>query len=498
MNKYLLIAISSLLALTGHPQSSQTGTLTVCGRWEDYRLADVTQLRMEAPAVMVYDRHLKADLMNHQSAFELDIRQDSFFASIPLRKPSQYISFDGLSAGGTNWLWATSLFLATRGDSVHLSLQLDSVVAIRSNNPLLDFQFQLARISNQPIDYSPNIDAALRLEQGLSAIHSRFALADSISRAFVDHTDPYAHALSVVNFRYGLLKTLCQVLNGDVSFAHASMLQSQLPDALSRAFAPFLQLADERMATASSTYLSFQFYYHLALGTLEARLGGFTHDDHLPAARLTLHRILEIPSPILRDQVLLGFFKNSRNVDLLNKKAIPLLEEALQYVRDREVHEELQTIADNLAGGDRVPDIDFFDRQGNPVGFGDFPGKVVLAHFWYRGCAPCAKLSSELHPVVERYQDREDVVFLNINVDRAAERWEAGLDDGKYHSVHEITLHTGSAGMSHPFLQHYGFKSFPQVVLADQRGKLVSLRTYAHEDESEGTVLDRLIVGLLN
>lgn len=498
MKKYIFLAIALLAIIHGHTQPTPIGTLTVCGRWHGYQASDASQERNTKPAILVYEKHLKADLNNYQTAFDMTIRQDSFYLSIPLTKPLQHIRMEGITVNETTRLLTGQLLLVRPGDSLHLTLRQDTLPLVGGNNPTLDLQFRLAEISAQPLSLGTDKGFDFQIQHGLAEIRERLAAADALDGRASERANPYMHALCLENFRYTLLSKLCQRLYANTVSAKREIFHPQLADKLATAFAPFFRISDERMVTASSTYLTFQFFYHTARGALTARLEGFSPEDNWQIANHAYHHILLLPDPMLKDQVLLQFFGASRDFRRLSREGLPLLEDALRHVRDPEVYAQLQSLRNNLAGGGQVPDFDFFDRRGNPVGFGDFPGKVVLAHFWFKGCTACVELSSGLHPLVEHYRDHPDVVFLNINVDRVPERWLAGLGEGKYHNDHEITLNTGHEGMGHPLLRHYGFKGFPQVVLADQQGKLVSLRTYSKDDESETEILERLIADLLN
>lgn len=69
-----------------------------------------------------------------------------------------------------------------------------------------------------------------------------------------------------------------------------------------------------------------------------------------------------------------------------------------------------------VMAGERAPDFQVTDLQGNPTSLSDHRGKVVLVNVWATWCAPCR----EEMPSMERlYQevDDEDFRILAVSVD---------------------------------------------------------------------------------
>ncbi|HET6467593.1 MAG TPA: TlpA disulfide reductase family protein [Geminicoccaceae bacterium] len=79
--------------------------------------------------------------------------------------------------------------------------------------------------------------------------------------------------------------------------------------------------------------------------------------------------------------------------------------------------------------GQEVPDLRFFDLDGNEGGLADFHGRAVVLNLWATWCAPCR----EEMPSLDRLQamfPKERLVVLALSVDRAGpERVQAFLDE---------------------------------------------------------------------
>ncbi len=115
------------------------------------------------------------------------------------------------------------------------------------------------------------------------------------------------------------------------------------------------------------------------------------------------------------------------------------------------------------------------DEQGKIHNLKDFKGKVIIADFWFNGCRPCTQMATALRPFAEVFKDNKNVVFLSINVDRNKIRWLSGLEEGIYTFPGAIHLSTfGENKEEHPLLKYYNFNGFPQLLIIDQQGKMVS------------------------
>ncbi len=67
--------------------------------------------------------------------------------------------------------------------------------------------------------------------------------------------------------------------------------------------------------------------------------------------------------------------------------------------------------------GDKFPDTEFYDLDGNVHNFSEVKGKWCLVDFWTSGCAPCVWALPELRELKEKYPEDFEVVSLSIDSD---------------------------------------------------------------------------------
>lgn len=103
----------------------------------------------------------------------------------------------------------------------------------------------------------------------------------------------------------------------------------------------------------------------------------------------------------------------------------------------------------------------------------DFRGKVLILDFWFSGCKPCMDLTVNMKDALKKIND-EDVVVISINVDKNELQWKESIKSGLYTHEGYINLNASSSGSRHQILNHYSIIGFPQLVIIDREGKIIS------------------------
>lgn len=202
----------------------------------------------------------------------------------------------------------------------------------------------------------------------------------------------------------------------------------------------------------------------------------------LAAVRFTNNHAKDIPynelyklikdnySGALRDQIsLVSLFEYSNRVKILDDA-----QKVLNEMEFNQSQKMLQEWIGKSKTGNPAFNFALKDVKGNLVRLGDFKGKVLILDFWYYGCFGCRFMPEALKPVVAAFKGNKSVVFLSVNVDQVQSRWENGLKSGDYTLKEQIDISTAPMGFYHPFLKHYNYKAFPQVLVIDKDGNNVA------------------------
>ncbi|MES2456265.1 MAG: TlpA disulfide reductase family protein [Bacteroidota bacterium] len=172
----------------------------------------------------------------------------------------------------------------------------------------------------------------------------------------------------------------------------------------------------------------------------------------------------------LRDKLLLQYFG-------MNKQSptVPLyLPKALSLVKHKGSKTSLQQMADARLPGNLVYPFSFQDTLGKVTRISDLKGRVVLIDSWFVGCINCSILKKQMKPVIEHFKTNPNVVFLSLNVDQDKQRFIKGVNSGEYTAPESMNLYTNGMGTEHPMLKYYQYNGYPNLLLIDKQGKLIS------------------------
>ncbi|HHY90126.1 MAG TPA: TlpA family protein disulfide reductase [Clostridiales bacterium] len=158
------------------------------------------------------------------------------------------------------------------------------------------------------------------------------------------------------------------------------------------------------------------------------------------------------------------------------ERTTPLQEDAAQK---SELYQE-----QNNAGvfvGDKAQDFIFLDKEGNEIRLSDLRGKAIFLQFWTTWCQSCVRQMPILQEVYETYSQRDDVVFLLINVLSV----EKGNDkDGVNQFLEENGYDLPVVfDMDGEVAAQYQVRGFPTTYMLDKKGNIVDFTTKPTEKE---------------
>jgi peroxiredoxin len=139
----------------------------------------------------------------------------------------------------------------------------------------------------------------------------------------------------------------------------------------------------------------------------------------------------------------------------------------------------------SLAVGQKAPEIEGRDVDGNPFKLSDYRGRVVLLTFSGNWCGPCRAMYPDERALVQRLKGRP-FALLSVNTDQDRETLRKSISQG------EITWRCWwESGVEGPICSQWLIEGFPQVYLLDHKGVI---RSYGLPD---GTASNRALEELL-
>ena len=114
--------------------------------------------------------------------------------------------------------------------------------------------------------------------------------------------------------------------------------------------------------------------------------------------------------------------------------------------------------------------------DGNPFDWASYRGKVVLLNFWFLGCKGCREELPQLKDCYKRYHER-GLEIVGISTDRDRQALRKFLKDEQIRWVN--VYQEGSTPQ--PTVKLYGIRVFPTNIVADRKGRVVSLDAHGEE-----------------
>lgn len=143
----------------------------------------------------------------------------------------------------------------------------------------------------------------------------------------------------------------------------------------------------------------------------------------------------------------------------------------LPYIKDQKRKEfltEKYNSWSKLANGEKAPEFEIVDENGNVVRLSDFYGKFVYIDCWSSFCGPCLKEIPEMNKLSDEYKN-ENIVFISISADNDREKWLSKIKELKLTN----TINLWTSGTNHNFNNDYNAKAFPRYILIDDKGKIL-------------------------
>lgn len=473
-----------LLPLIGYGQSDVT---VISGR-----LVKNADGIVDTPEVAVYD--IDKNLSTNITTYKFSITRDSFYLTIKKPEKLYYVQFRNLF-DSKNILLHNAKYLVESGSCIKMYLDDEMKSRIKTDNSLLNAQLDLLRdvdlVSNSLLYDRSNGD---RHEYYFDEMRLQRNKVDVILKSYVADLTPFQYELVKKNYigyidaiswwQMGIMAKINEIAEDHYYAIYKRMVS---------VYEEYYDAPADSIVNASNTYLEAQVNYNWASGYMKARIEAIP-DDWFDKMYVNIKGNY---SGAIRDKLLVAAL-NSFNVFLLNQELIEYVEDALTLSVDEDSRVALLAFLESIMPGTKVLHFEFNTKNGDKVTLDDFKGKVVMAHFWSLGCVPCIEMAKNIHPLIEKYGNDPNIVFLSINVNPSLKHWESGLISNLYSHEKELQLNVGQVGTQHPLLKYYKYYGVPQLMLIDKNGHLVTSNAPRARNQEEYNALENTVFDLIN
>ncbi|RYF26399.1 MAG: TlpA family protein disulfide reductase [Flavobacteriales bacterium] len=367
------------------------------------------------------------------------------------------------------------LYLFEAGDNVHMQIQKGGILSFSGiGSEKLNCQWQLYNL--EPIPEIINrrasaLSAQRLLKERLLLLEQSATLSVSLRKAILNS---YKKQLSTTVYSllsldlnasayYALVAPLKWNLLSFSSGGEKMQLHDYYQGLLKRM--PLASLAVDEQTAASSAYLA-DALFEIELTELRLSLNktAYSEGDNFVEVydRIKLKYI-----GALRDKLIYLCFENLPKSSSSAKKFV---NNAMAELTEPVYREMLLALASKRY---KTYPFAFADVNGKIHQLKDYAGKVVVIDLWFTGCINCIRLNTAMHPIIDHYGSSKDVVFITVSTDQK-DVWLKSLAGGLYTHPKSINLFTNNLGLADPFIRNYQFSGFPQQLLIDKSGFLVT------------------------
>ncbi len=407
--------------------------------------------------------------------FEAAIKNNQFKITVPANSDLFYATFSLTDTAGKTKILSvgneSEAYLLQKGDSINIRINGSFMVFSGSGAEKLSCQFNLYSLMNLPngandryCDLISNGDYSQAYSSKLRMIKIQLAMKRAVLNSYQNSLPA-----SVINRFYadhlGMLyhDTFYSLYTGDKKDLYKIKYLNDLNISLGS--------ADTSLAALSSIYYS-QCLLWKELTFL--RFQGNTNNFNRFSFKQLYDNICNKYQGGLRDKILLQAFVDMKGMHMpgMNKTddVFNYVDDALSIMGNNESKRMLQEWREKVAIGKNAYEFNLEGENGQRYSLDDFKGKIIVADFWFNGCMGCTQMPGALKTVYEKYKDDNRVAWLSICVDKDAKWWQYGMKSGLYTMAGEINLFTDGMGSTHPMLAHYGYSTFPQLLVIDGVG----------------------------
>ncbi|ERJ58810.1 TlpA family protein disulfide reductase [Sphingobacterium paucimobilis] len=357
-----------------------------------------------------------------------------------------------------------NLLLIAKDSKLYLNVTNRGIILSNINEDLYLFQHKLHQIDTKKGAKTNTTEADYNKE--ISELEVCLREIDFLAQAYKERLPKIAELLA---FDYKCFK-IWGLMNS-MSYKAYDKQGVRLNDFAVNTVEKIMHLADEYCSDNWDTKLLYNYVHLRYLIELEKAglMSGVTKDK---VDVKLFHNLKQSYNGYLLDQLLTTFYLDY--LVIYNSLAVREPDSIFKLLKAEELLNIAKLSHDNNEKGRPVYPIVLKDALGNSVPLSDLKGKVMLVEFWYKGCRACIDLSKALEKELACYDKKDKLLHVTVNVDRTFDKFIEGVKSGQYTSDGTLDLWIGQDGYQHEMLSKYNYYGYPQLMLVDKDGNLVT------------------------
>ncbi len=466
---FFLVQIS--LVFGQAQKSAVPKSITISGSFADTSIKNLD---------IFFHDNFNAERWHEGKIIPVKIINGIFSVTIQPKDEISYVQFRKVEERGQIPL-TTSLdllddFLVTAGDNIKIAVTGAKTISFTGKGcEKMNYQHFAGKVVKDWGDHFPNFadndPKQIDYRKNLTSIHLNICLdslvkiKNTMSRTAWEVLK--LNTASAINyFHVGYLTGVMLVSQTNIDktdsvFMNAIKAELMTIDINQRAF-----------ACTDSTILANAGPYINQLGAFQLQYNMVFSRSVIPPFKNSYNKILKDYSGMLRDKILAW----SINRCFITYGSSNFVQIAKGLIKDSESKDLINKIY-NKTPGMPAYNFSFEDVNGKLVKLIDLKGKVVVLEAWFNGCPGCIGLARRMHPIIEKYKENKNIVFISLNVDRSKNKFLDGVTSGIYGSKYSEYLYTNGKGWEHPMCLQYLWTTYPQMLIIDKSGKLISGKT---------------------
>jgi len=370
-------------------------------------------------------------------------------------------------------------FLIQPGDSIFMEvIDKRNVVFSGRGSEKLNYQHFASKIINNFQRLKPEDSTKYNVSKA-ELLLTKYKEATSICLDSLEKLNKVSDSKTIEILRLNSIASLLNIYQEILAIEFPFIEEKEKSNTLNQFQLMLLQLqmnplSDEEVIRASLNYFKLTYSTQLNFWKLK-NIGNIYSSAKIHDIYLQFQKNF---SSTLRDKLIASLLLNyPEDPDLLS-----LAQKSLEFISDKEIYNEVDNILIRRNKEIAAFDFTFETSDGKEIKLADFKGRLLIIDTWYKGCSNCAVLAKIIAPLVEKYTKTDKVVFLSVNVDFSKQKFIEGVQSGLYGHTNVVHSWTRGKGANDPFIKHYQYVGYPNILIIDANGKVISTSPYDHED----------------